>query len=127
MGEMKSYCVGLLMGVSTVVDVETDQDPADLTYDDWWALAEASDDMPGGITVGAFGQASVDEDTEWTIHQVTAPGDGAVFAEPLDAEIARQEAAELRAELAKLRAAVRSFAKRPDDPERLAELARVAK
>lgn len=54
------YSVHLVQTVSTTVEVEADSvDKAlDQVYD--------SPDMPGSITHGAFGQASVDESGEWS-------------------------------------------------------------
>lgn len=54
------YSVHLVQTVSTTVEVEADsvEEALDKVYD--------SDDMPGSITHGAFGQASVDEAGEWT-------------------------------------------------------------
>lgn len=54
------YSVHLVQTVSTTVEVEAEsvEEAIDKVYD--------SDDMPGGITYGAFGQASVDEAGEWT-------------------------------------------------------------
>ncbi len=53
------YAVHLVQTVSTTVEVEADtvEDALEKVYD--------SPDMPGGITHGAFGQATVDEAGEW--------------------------------------------------------------
>ncbi len=53
------YRVHLIQTVSTTVEVEADTVEAALekVYD--------SPDMPGSITIGAFGPASVDEAGEW--------------------------------------------------------------
>lgn len=57
---MPTYDVHMILTVSTTVSVEAgDPEQAmELVYD--------SDDMPGSITYGAFGRASVDEAGEWT-------------------------------------------------------------
>jgi len=57
---MPTYTVHLLQTISTAVEVEADNvdDALEKVYD--------SPDMPGPITHGAFGRASVDEAGEWT-------------------------------------------------------------
>lgn len=57
------YNVYVTMKVSSVVEVEADslEEAIDAAYD--------SPDMPGEITVGAFGGASVD-DSDWNAYQV---------------------------------------------------------
>lgn len=102
--EIRTYAVNLTRLVSSVVDVEVDAstDPADLSWDDWMDLANASDDMPGGITVGAFGAASVDEAGEWELSSVTA--DGGMGAEIYREAEAADRIAALDAALARLRA-----------------------
>ncbi len=53
------YNVHLIQTVSTAVEVEADsvEEALERVYD--------SPDMPGSITVGAFGPACVDADGEW--------------------------------------------------------------
>ena len=60
---MPTYVVSLINTVSVIVEVEagTPEEAIDLAYD--------SPDMPGGITVGAFGSASVD-DGDWEPNSV---------------------------------------------------------
>lgn len=62
---MMKYSVHMTMEVSSVVEVEADSpdEAVEKAYD--------SDDMPGGITIGAFGSASVDESGEWEPQAVT--------------------------------------------------------
>lgn len=54
------YSVYLTQKVSTIVEVEAEsvEDALEKVYD--------SPDMPGSMTIGAFGKASVDESGEWT-------------------------------------------------------------
>lgn len=54
------YSVHLVQTVSTTVEVEAD------SVEDALEKVYTADDMPGSITHGAFGQASVDEAGEWT-------------------------------------------------------------
>ena len=56
---MPTYDVHMTLTVSTTVTVEADSpgQAMELVYD--------SDDMPGPMVYGAFGQASVDEAGEW--------------------------------------------------------------
>lgn len=58
-----NYKVYVIMEVSSVVEVEADspEEAIDAAYE--------SPDMPGSITVGAFGGASVD-DGDWNTYQV---------------------------------------------------------
>jgi hypothetical protein len=55
---MPKYTVYMTNTVSTAIDVEADDPEAAID------AAYESDDMPGGITVGAFGSQSVD-DGDW--------------------------------------------------------------
>jgi hypothetical protein len=68
------YSVHVIMEVSSVVTVEADSPDAavELAYD--------SPDMPGSITVGAFGSASVD-DSDWNPYQVTDESGAVVWQE----------------------------------------------
>jgi hypothetical protein len=65
---MPTYAIHLVQTISTVVEVQADsmEDAMEQVYD--------SPDMPGSITVGAFGGASVDEAGEWTPVVVYADG-----------------------------------------------------
>ncbi len=54
------YAVHMTQTVSTAVEVEA------ASVGSAFEKANYSDDMPGSITHGAFGQASVDEAGEWT-------------------------------------------------------------
>lgn len=65
------------MMVSSVVDVEA------ATLDEAKELAYDSPDMPGSITIGAFGAASVDESGEWEITEIYQ-GDELVWKEGQD-------------------------------------------
>jgi hypothetical protein len=60
---MPTYVVSLINAVSAIVEVEADtpEEAIDLAYD--------SPDMPGSITINAFGSASVD-DGDWEPHSV---------------------------------------------------------
>ena len=65
---MAKYTVHVVMEVSSTVEVEADspKEAIEAAYD--------SPDMPGGITVGAFGSASVD-DGDWEALVVHVEGD----------------------------------------------------
>lgn len=72
---MPTFNVHLTETVSTTVTVEAD---------DYQAAMEAawdSDNMPGSITYGAFGQAPVDEAGDWEVFQVTDESGDVVWAE----------------------------------------------
>lgn len=73
------YSVSMVQTVSTVVEVEAEsvEEALEKVYD--------SPDMPGSITLGAFGQASVDEAGEWTPVSVydTANWDKPVWEDPI--------------------------------------------
>jgi hypothetical protein len=75
---MPMYSVMVRMSISAVVEVEaeTPEEAIELAYD--------SSDMPGGITIGAFGSASVDEDGEWEPWTVTDEDGRTVWSEGLD-------------------------------------------
>lgn len=62
---MAKYTVHLTQTVSTAVNVEagSPEEAVELAYD--------SPDMPGSMTYGAFGDASVDESGEWMAVAVT--------------------------------------------------------
>ncbi len=60
--------------VSSVVEVDADDPEAAI------AAAYQSDDMPGSITYGAFGAASVDE-SDWEPHRVYDEADEVVWTE----------------------------------------------
>lgn len=62
---MPKFNVHLIEVVSTTVTVEADNPGHAME------LAYESDDMPGSMTYGAFGQASVDEAGEWEVDSVT--------------------------------------------------------
>lgn len=62
---MPKYNVHLIETISTTVTVEAD------SIEDAQELAYQSDDMPGSITYGAFGQASVDEAGDWEVASVS--------------------------------------------------------
>lgn len=96
---MPKFNVHLIETVSTVVTVEAD------SYDEAMELAYDSPDMPGGITVGAFGQASVDEDGEWTAVAVSDENGEDVWREKTDRDYlaeADREIERLRARIAEL-------------------------
>jgi hypothetical protein len=69
---MAKYTVHLTQEVSTAVTVEaeTPEDAVELVYD--------SPDMPGSMTHGAFGRASVDE-SEWQPVKVTDEDNGVQY------------------------------------------------
>lgn len=69
------YTVHLTQTVSTAVEVEADsvEEALENVYD--------ADDMPGSITHGAFGQASVDESGEWTPVEVYDADNKTVWSE----------------------------------------------
>ncbi len=69
------YTVYLKNTVSTAVNVEADSpdEAVDLAFD--------SNDMPGRITFGAFGEASVD-DGEWEAFEVTDESGATVWEDP---------------------------------------------
>lgn len=59
------YTVHFVHSVSTTVTVEagTPEQAMDRAYE--------SDDMPGPVTVGAFGPCAVDDDGEWEPYTIT--------------------------------------------------------
>lgn len=71
---MPEFTVHLINTVSSSVTVEADspEDAINKAYD--------SDDMPSGITVGAFGSASVD-DGEWIPSSVSDSNHKTVWSE----------------------------------------------
>lgn len=66
------YNVHLVNMVSTTVTVELESED----LDEIEKAAYNSDDMPGSITVGAFGGASVDESGEWEVYSITDAATG---------------------------------------------------
>lgn len=62
---MPKFNVHLTQAVSAVVTVEAKD------YDEAIDLAYESEDMPGSMCYGAFGQSSVDEDGDWGLVLVT--------------------------------------------------------
>ena len=72
---MTTYSVHLVQTVSSVVTVDADnpQHAIELAYED--------DDMPGSLTVGAFGSTSVDEAAEWMPVCVTDANGNEVWAD----------------------------------------------
>jgi hypothetical protein len=71
---MSRFTVSLINTVSAAVEVEAD------TYDDAIEKAFESDDMPGPITYGAFGQADVDEG-DWQPYSVYDEAGRTVWSE----------------------------------------------
>jgi hypothetical protein len=69
-----TFTVHLINTVSTAVEVEVDN------YEAAIEAAYDSEDMPGSITIGAFGRASVD-DGEWMPDAVTDEGGDEVWRE----------------------------------------------
>lgn len=88
---MGTYSVHLINTVSTTVTVEAE------TYDEAIDAAFDSNDMPGSITIGAFGQATVD-DGEWEAVAVTDEESG----DEVWSEYPQDELNRLRARVAEL-------------------------
>ena len=77
------FDVHLIESVSTTVTVDL---PEGSTPDEIQEAAYQSDDMPGSIAHGAFGQVSVDESGDWEVYSITDVATGNLVWEKDPAE-----------------------------------------